>query len=81
MATKKTIRCKNCENRVEWITCTGFIRETKLSCAYFDMEVDPNDGCTFGKEGEKRYSSKRTVNVDISGDSATEGDSRYPYRW
>lgn len=80
MGLKKIIRCKHCKNRVI-DDGVGFVRERKLLCGYFDLEVDPNDGCTFGKEGDSKYSSKRPMNVDIGGESATQGDKSSFYKW
>lgn len=69
----KLVRCKKCSNRVI-DKGVGFQPKKRLICSYFDKEVTPNDGCTFGSKGESSYSVKRPIPIDICGDSATNGD-------
>lgn len=71
---KKIIRCKKCGERVVYFG-TGFTKERTILCTKFDQEVDPDDGCTFGSEGDPIHKPVRyNIIADISGHPAVYGD-------
>lgn len=72
---KKVIRCKKCQERVEDYG-VGFTNDFSLKCGYFQENVEPDDGCTFGKEGPSKYSIHRRVNVELGGHENVYG-SKY----
>lgn len=70
--TKKIMRCKDCGLRAIYFEA-GFISETSYICVISNRLVDRDDGCTFGEPGEPRYFAHCPTDVNIQGDSATNG--------
>lgn len=69
----KVVRCKNCSDRVE-DHGVGFQPYYRLKCSRFQMNVSPDDGCTFGHKGESDYIFKRNnIDVTISGHETVWG--------
>lgn len=48
---KQVIRCSSCSMCARWRPA-GFSANTYLVCTRFDIDVDGDDGCTMGCEGE-----------------------------
>lgn len=69
---KKIVRCGKCENRII-DNGVGFTKISKLKCGHFHMDVDKDDGCTFGKEGDQIYSLCRHQDVDLGSHSVVYG--------
>ena len=68
----EVVRCSKCGNRVVAYP-VGFESKCRLHCSRFYMEVDDNDGCTFGHVGEATTGTY-APEVVITGQSATNGD-------
>lgn len=60
---KKIIRCKKCGERVLDYG-VGFTKNVKLKCTYHDIDVDPDDGCTMGHEGDPKHVAVRPININ-----------------
>lgn len=43
---------------------TGFTAKSEIICTKFDMKVDPDDGCTFGFEGESSHKPINDSKID-----------------
>lgn len=69
---KKVIRCKKCGERVLDYG-VGFSKGIKLKCCYHNIDVDPDDGCTFGHEGDGQYIVKRETPVELANHEAVYG--------
>lgn len=54
MSKPKLIRCGKCYERVVDYG-VGFQPHKSLKCAKFKIDVNPDDGCTFGEEGNVDY--------------------------
>lgn len=72
---KKVTRCGDCANRV-YDLGIGFVPQTVMMCSVMGCGVEPDDGCTFGIEGEGGYVTKK-YDVDIGGYAAVNGYEEY----
>ena len=68
---KKVTRCKDCDNRVIDLG-VGFSSTPKLICSQMCIEVEEDDGCTFGLKGDGGY-AVRELDVTIQGREAVNG--------
>lgn len=55
---KHVVRCKDCK-RCAVCTPVGFLEDPTYICTWLEnddgpLEVEPDDGCTFGKRGERK---------------------------
>ena len=62
----KLVRCGKCWERVV-DDGVGFQPRKVLKCGKFKIDVTPDDGCTFGEEGDSDYILKRKVSVTLDG--------------
>lgn len=74
LKAKKTVACGKCENLVE-ILAVGLSNEVDLRCGKFDIPVSEADGCTFGKEGERKYRATQPADIDLGHAAKVEGSS------
>ena len=51
--TKDVIRCEDCALCAAYLPA-GFVSQEEYYCSNFQCEVTPDDGCTFGLEGENK---------------------------
>lgn len=70
---KKIVRCNKCENRLHKHVI-GFLKSEELHCTEFDISVDKDDGCTFGKEGTPKHKSVQSIGVYLSGHESVGGN-------
>lgn len=65
MSSSDVVRCGNC-GECSYVLPAGFLSERQLFCTRFDnMEVDADDGCTFGSDGEP-FQSVQNYGVYLS---------------
>lgn len=68
---KRAIECRKCSNCVIYFTA-GFLSVPNYYCSLFCMNVDKNDGCTFGIKGLAQKGRTEGF-VDISQDVKVDG--------
>lgn len=65
MSSSDVVRCGRC-GECCYVLPAGFLSEMQLFCTKFDnMEVDAEDGCTFGSDGEP-FQSVQNYGVYLS---------------
>lgn len=69
MALKRVTRCKDCANRA-YDLGVGFTPITTMVCGMMGLEVEEDDGCTFGMKGDGGYVS-REYDIDLSYNMST----------
>lgn len=73
---KRVARCKDCPNRV-YDFGVGFVPSTTMLCSQFGIEVEDDDGCTFGSKGGKAGYVTRGYDVSLDGYAAVNGWNDY----
>lgn len=75
-SSKPVVRCRECGYRA-LLQEAGFTGQVKRFCLKFGskdspMEVEPDDGCTFGELGEPTY-IRLDYDVQLGSDAAVNG--------
>ena len=75
-SSKPVVHCRECGYRA-LLQEVGFTGQVKRFCLRFGskddpLEVEPNDGCTFGELGEPSY-IRSNYDVQLGGDAAING--------
>lgn len=48
---RRVVRCARCSLCASWLPA-GFTSTEHMRCTSFCVDVEPEDGCTFGERGE-----------------------------
>ena len=72
---KKIVRCGRCSDALRYFP-PGFNSSQELYCGHYGeaFDVDPDDGCTFGKPGFPKTATSFDYHILLGGDAAVNGE-------